>query len=134
MTEVPAHAEDRLRADRTIWMATVAADGTPSVRPVWFTWDGAGILVYSQPGTAKIRHLERNPRTCLHLDPDEWGESVVVLTGEARIAPEQPAADQVAEYVEKYRWGFERLGVSAAEFAADYSVPILVSIDGVQTY
>ena len=52
----------------------------------------------------------------------------------ARIAPDHPPVDQTAAYVEKYTWGFERLGVSASEYAAQYSTPIVISLDRLRTY
>jgi PPOX class probable F420-dependent enzyme len=133
-SELGARAESRLRGERTIWLVTVAEDGSPSVRPVWFVWDGATVLIFSQPKAAKVRHIVANPHVCLHLDPDEWGENVVIVNGSARIAPDHPPADRTPAYVEKYAWGFERLGVSAGEYAADYSVPVLVSFESLRTY
>lgn len=132
--ELGARAEQRLRAERTVWLATVAPDGTPSVRPVWFVWDGESFLVFSQPNAAKVRHIDANPNVCLHLDPDEWGENVVIVSGKARVALDHPPADQTTAYVEKYAWGFDRLGVSPSEYAADYSMPILIAFDRLRTY
>jgi PPOX class probable F420-dependent enzyme len=133
-TELGARAEERLRTERTIWLATVDPGGAPSVRPVWFVWDGESFLVYSSPTAAKLRHIAANPSVCLHLDPDEWGESVVIVHGEARIAPEQPPAAESDAYVAKYGWGFERLGVTVAEYARDYSVPIVIRFTSLRTY
>jgi PPOX class probable F420-dependent enzyme len=125
-SEHGARADERLRAERTIWLATIAADGGPAVRPVWFVWDGDSILVFSRPTAAKVGQIAANSRVCLHLDPDEWGENVVIVFGEARLAPEHAPVDETAAYVEKYGWGLERLGVTAAEYARDYSVPIVI--------
>jgi len=133
-SELGERAEQRLRRERTIWLATVAPDGTPSVRPVWFVWDGDTFLVFSQPTSAKVRHIAANPSVCLHLDPDEWGENVVIVSGEARMAPDHPLADETPAYLEKYAWGFERLGVSASDYASDYSVPILITFKHLRTY
>jgi PPOX class probable F420-dependent enzyme len=133
-SELGARAEQRLRSERTIWLATVAPDGTPAVRPVWFVWDGDSFLIFSQPNAAKVRHISANPRVCLHLDSDAWGENIVIVSGEARVAPEHPPVDQTAAYVEKYGWGFERLGVSASEYAGDYSTPILIRFERLRTY
>jgi hypothetical protein len=36
--------------------------------------------------------------------------------------------------VQKYAWGFERLGVSASEYANDYSMPILITFARLRTY
>jgi PPOX class probable F420-dependent enzyme len=132
--ELGARAERRLRSERTIWLATVAPDATPSVRPVWFVWDGDSVLLFSKPNAAKVRHIAANPSVCLHLDPDEWGENVVIVTGEARIAPDHPPADETRAYVEKYAWGFERLETTPSEYARAYSTPILIGFRGLRTY
>jgi PPOX class probable F420-dependent enzyme len=133
-TELGARAEQRLRSERTIWLVTTTPDGTPSVRPVWFVWDGESFLVFSQPNAAKVRQINANPNVCLHLDADQWGENIVIVSGEARVAPDHPPVDQTAAYVEKYAWGFERLGVSASEYANDYSMPILITFTSLRTY
>ena len=133
-TELGARADRRLRTERTIWLATVDQDGAPSVRPVWFLWDGETFLLYSQPGVAKVRHIEAKPSVSLHLDADEWGESVVIVEGRARIASDHPRADEMPDFVEKYGWGFERFGFSANEYADDYSLPILVAFERLNAY
>ena len=133
-SELGARAERRLRDERTVWLATVAPDGRPSIRPVWFLWDGESFLVFSQPNAAKVRHIADNPKVCLHLDADAFGENIVIVSGEARIAPDHPPADQTAPYVEKYARGFERLGVSASEYADDYSTPVLIAFERLRSY
>lgn len=133
-TELGARAERRLRTERTIWLATVSAAGAPSVRPAWFLWDGERFLLFSQPGAAKVRHIQANPRVSLHLDPDEWGENVVIVTGRAHVAPDHPPADENAEFVQKYGWGFERFGFTPREYAADYSTAIVVELERLRTY
>ena len=133
-TELGARAEQRLRSERTIWLCTVAPDGAPSVRPVWFLWDGVTLLLFSRPRAAKVAHIAANANVCLHLDPDEWGENVVIVSGRARIAPDHPPADQTAAFVDKYAWGFDRFGFSAGEYAEDYSTAILVEVESLRTY
>jgi PPOX class probable F420-dependent enzyme len=115
-----------LREERLAWLVTVRPNGKPEPLPVWFLWDGESFLVYSQAGKRKLRNIEENPDVSLHLDGDGGGGDIVVVSGEARVS-EDPPADQVPAYVEKYSWGFERLGMSAAEFAREYSVPIRIS-------
>lgn len=133
-SERGARADERLRSERTIWLATVDPGGAPAVRPVWFVWDGEAFVVFSRPTAAKVAHIAANPKVCLHLDPDEWGENVVIVSGEARIAPEHLPVDQTPAYVEKYGWGFERLGVTAADYARDYSVPIVIGFSSLRAY
>ena len=127
-TTFGARAARRLRDEKLGWLTTVRADGTPVPVPVWFLWDGeASFLIYSRPGTAKLRNIERNPKVALSLDGDGQGGDIVVVLGEARVADGEPPADQVPDYVEKYTRGFERNRWTPAEFAADYSVPVRVT-------
>jgi len=121
------HVSQRLREDRIIWLTTVNSDGSPHPRPVWFLWDGESFLIYSKPKTHKIEHIAQNSRVSLNLDGDGLGGDIVVFSGVASLVLDAPPADQVAEYVTKYQWGFDRINMTAAEFAQNYAVPIRVT-------
>jgi PPOX class probable F420-dependent enzyme len=125
-TAFGARAERRLREEIVAWLVTVRADGTPVPVPVWFLWEGETFLIYSQPDTPKLRNIERSPRVALHLDGNGRGGDIIVVTGEAAIAPEEPSADEVPDYVAKYGEPIARNGWTPASFAADYSVPVRV--------
>ena len=125
-TEKGARVATRLRDELVAWLVTVAADGTPAPTPVWFWWDGETILVYSQPGKPKLRHIATNPRVALAMRTDEHGDALVVITGEAAVDVTAPAADQVPPYLEKYRGAIARLGSEPAPFAAEYSVAVRI--------
>jgi PPOX class probable F420-dependent enzyme len=120
-------AEERLRDHVTIWFTTVTPEGQPQSTPVWFLWDGSTFLVYSRPGTPKLENVTANPKVSLHLDGDAAGNDVVTFEGTAEILRDQPPADQVPGYVEKYRGPIQDLGWTAESFAADYSVPLRVT-------
>jgi hypothetical protein len=62
----------------------------------------------------------------LHLDGNGQGGDIVVVTGEARVS-DDPPADRVPAYVEKYRAAAERLGWSPEQFAELYRVAVRVS-------
>src|SRR3954465_11361006 len=126
-------AARRLHEERLAWLTTVRRDGTPQPSPVWFLWDGdETFLLYSQPATQKLRNVARNPRVSLHLDGNGSGGSIVVVTAEARIAEDSPAAHEVPAYVSKYGWGFERLRLTPEQFAASYSVPLRLRAVGLR--
>lgn len=125
-TPFGARVARRLDVEAIAWLTTTSAAGAPVPVPVWFLWDGSSFLVYSRPGQPKLASIERNPRVTLNLDSDGRGGDVVVIGGLARLAPDEPPADQVPAYVEKYAWGFQRIGMTAAGFAATYSVPIRI--------
>lgn len=125
-TDVGARVAERLRADLVAWLVTVARDGTPVPTPIWFLWDAATILVYSQPDKPKLRHIADNPRVSVALRTDEHGDDLMVVTGEASVDDAAPPADALPAYVEKYAAEIERQGFNAASFAAAYSVPIRI--------
>ena len=94
----------RLRAARSIWLATSRRDGRALVAPVWFWWDGDRddprlYFITAQP-TLKARNLAREPWVEAHLGD---GDDVVILRGRAAIVAERAEADRVdAAYRAKY--------------------------------
>ena len=125
-TEFGQRVMRRLQEEQVIWLTTVDARRTPQPRPVWFLWEGETFLIYSQPDTAKVRHIRRNPQVALHFDGNERGGDIIVFVGAARIAKEAPAGNENSDYLAKYRSGIERLGSTPARFAGDYSTAIRV--------
>ncbi len=126
-TEFGRRVAERLRNERIIWLTTVAATLRPQPRPVWFLWDGATFLIYSQPNTYKLLHIVRNPQVAVHFDSDGHGGNIVVFNGEASIAADMPPANEVGAYIEKYQADLTRLQTTPRDFAEDYSVAIRVA-------
>ena len=117
-------AQRRLREDRIAWLTTTSADLTPQPVPVWFLWEGAdSFLIYSRPGTAKLRNIAERPRVSLHLDSDGQGGDIVVVLGNLAVS-DDPPAPAVPDYVEKYGAFIARNSWTPESFAADYSVPL----------
>lgn len=53
-------------------LATVMADGTPQVTPVWIDYDGEYLLVNSAKGRIKDRNMEQRPYVAIEIsDPDD---------------------------------------------------------------
>ncbi len=125
-TDKGARVSARLRDELVLWLVTVSADGTPVPTPVWFWWDGETILVYSQTGKPKLRHIATNPRVALALRTDEDGDALVVITGKAVVDESAPTAEALPGYIEKYRRSIARLDSDPATFAAEYSVAIRI--------
>lgn len=131
-SEFGQRAARRLREDVLAWLTTVDRRGTPQPVPVWFLWDGGtSILVYSRPDTPKLRSIEGNPHVSLHLDGNGRGGDIVVCLGQATIANDPPA-DEIPEYIDKYGPLIERNRWSPASFAADYSVPLRITISRIR--
>jgi PPOX class probable F420-dependent enzyme len=124
----------RLRDEQVIWLTTVGADGTPQPNPVWFVVDGRIAVVYNRSDARRLGHIRRNPRVALHLDGDGRGGDVIVLTGTAEIAADQPLAHEFPPYLAKYRQAAERVSGKVDEFSADYSVALRITIDRVRGF
>ena len=126
-TEFGARATRRLRDELIGWLVTVGPDQTPQPIPVWFLWDGQTCLVYSQPNTAKLRNIARTPRVALHLDGDGQGGNIVIMSGEARVVTDVPPATEIPAYLEKYRQGIARIGMTPEMFARTYSITVRIT-------
>ena len=95
--------------------------------PVWFLWDGQTFLIYSQPDRQKLRNISRNPRVDLNLNSNAYGGDIVRVEGMAEIVEDAPSANEVPEYIEKYRAAIARIGFDPDSFARAYSVPLRVA-------
>lgn len=122
-----AHVDARLRSEPIIWLSTVRPDGRPHLVPVWFLWDGATILIFSQPGVQKVRNLRHNRRVTLALNAADDGEDIVIVEGEARLLPAGTVDATLPLYAAKYEQLMARIKTDAATMAADYSQAIRIT-------
>ena len=71
---IPEDYQDLL-ADETkayVYLATVMADGTPQVTPVWFSADDDYILINTAAGRVKDRNMQARPHVALVFqDPND---------------------------------------------------------------
>jgi PPOX class probable F420-dependent enzyme len=127
-TKFGARAERRLREDFIGWLVTVGQDGTPQPNPIWFLYDGSSLLIYSMPDHAKLRHIARNPRVALHLDSQDQGDDIVIVTGTAVVDPNAPPAHENPAYLQKYAEEITRIDQGTAEeMGRAYSVAIRIT-------
>lgn len=133
-TRFGRHINRRLSEEQIIWLTTVDAHNRPQPRPVWFHWDGETILIFSEKGKAKLRHIGRNPNVALNFNTDKEGGDVAVILGEAQILNEPPSANRVRTYLRKYGKGIKRLDMTIAEFRETYTVPVLVTPEAIRGF
>lgn len=87
MERIPDDYRDLLERPIVASLATLMADGTPQVQPVWCGFDGTHLLVNTEKGRQKYRNLSRRRRaTILLVDPENdsrWLEVRGEVVGEA---------------------------------------------------
>ncbi|MFE7130312.1 PPOX class F420-dependent oxidoreductase [Streptomyces sp. NPDC057638] len=75
----------------TAKLATVRADGSPHVAPVWFLLDGDEVVLNTDKDTVKGRSLIRDGRVSICVDDERPPFAFALLSGRAEVSddPEQ---------------------------------------------
>ncbi|MFF9392321.1 PPOX class F420-dependent oxidoreductase [Streptomyces griseoluteus] len=104
---------------RTGKLATVRADGSPHIAPIWFLLDGDDLVFNTGEETVKGRNLARDPRVALCVDDERPPFSFVVLNGQARLSEDLDEIRRWATRIAARYMGEDR----AEEFGARNGVP-----------
>ena len=65
--------------------ASIRADGTPHISPVWYRWEDGKVTVVSADAAVKTRNVRQNPKVALSVATDEWPYQYVILEGDATV-------------------------------------------------
>lgn len=85
----PEQRDGFLRETRIAKLATLNADGSPTIVPVWFDWDGREATVFTLDTSPKIGRIVRDPRVALSVEePLGVKEAWVTIEGAATIERE----------------------------------------------
>ncbi|MBA3431926.1 MAG: PPOX class F420-dependent oxidoreductase [Actinobacteria bacterium] len=95
---------------RTGKVATVGADGSPHVAPVWFVFDGSAVVFTTGADTVKGRNLRRDPRIAMSVDDECPPYSFVYLRGTVELSDDGDALLDAAT-----RLGGRYMGAERAE-------------------
>lgn len=104
---------------RTAKLATVRADGSPHVAPIWVALDGDEIVFMTGEETVKGKAVRRDPRVALSFDDEDPPFSFVVIEGDARIDGDEGERLTWATKIAGRYMGAER----AEEFGRRNAVP-----------
>jgi len=130
-TDFGALVARHLREDQAVWLTVVTPSGKPLPMPVWFWWDGEEtVRVFSLPDTGRVKAIRNNPNVSLNFAGTSHGGDIVVLSATAAIGDDSASVHE--PYAAKYAKGFERLGLTAEQFAAKYSTPLVLTITKVR--
>jgi len=66
-------------------VATVMADGTPQVTPVWIDTDGENVLFNTAKGRVKHRNLVRNPKVAISVVDKADPYRILIVRGTAEF-------------------------------------------------
>ena len=103
-TTIPASHADLLQTTKPAFaqLATVNADGTPQVTPVWVDYDGTHVLVNTARGRVKTKNLERNPRVALSISDPENPYRYVGIQGRVVEMTEKGGDAHIDKMAKKY--------------------------------
>jgi PPOX class probable F420-dependent enzyme len=124
--ELTKQAERRLADDEIAWLTTVTPDGRPAPRPVWFTWDGESIVIYSMNGAARLRYIERNPNVTVHFNSGAGGGGILVISGRAEHMADAPPPSRFPGLLAKYGPVIERMGQTPQWYDDNYGIALRV--------
>jgi PPOX class probable F420-dependent enzyme len=103
MSAVPEAYSDLLTTKKAFAnLATLNADGSPQVTPVWFDWDGSRLRINTAKGRVKDKNLRRAPAVALSImDPDNPYRYVQVK-GKVAAVTESGADAHIDSLAKKY--------------------------------
>jgi PPOX class probable F420-dependent enzyme len=120
---IPASHTDLFQKRAFANLATLNADGTPQVTPVWVDWDGTHVWVNTARGRLKDRNLRRNPRVAISIaDPDNPYRYLGIQGRVAKIT-EEGADAHIDKMAKKY------LDKDAYPYRTPGEVRVLVAIE-----
>ncbi len=102
-------------------LATIRADGTPHVSPVWIDYDGENVVFNTSAGRAKWKHLQRDPRATLQVSNPENPYEYVEVTGSA-VLSQDGADEHIDKLAKKY------MGVDSYPYRTAEEVRVIVRV------
>jgi PPOX class probable F420-dependent enzyme len=98
-----AERDDFLASERTCRVATVGADGSPHVTPLWFAWDGRALWLTSIVQSQRWADVQRDGRVSVVIDAgqDYLELRGVEIRGTAAPVGEVPRTGQPVPQLEK---------------------------------
>jgi PPOX class probable F420-dependent enzyme len=102
MATIPDAFKDLFQKKAFAHLATVGADGTPQVTPVWIDYDGTYVRFNTAKGRVKDRNLSRNPKVALSIQDPDNPYRYVQIRGRVAEATEKGADAHIDALAKKY--------------------------------
>jgi PPOX class probable F420-dependent enzyme len=99
---IPEKYKDLFEKKAFANLATLNADGTPQVTPVWVDFDGDYVLVNSARGRKKDKNMERNRAVALSIQDPDNPYRYVEVRGHVEEITEEGADQHIDKMAKKY--------------------------------
>ena len=122
MATIPASHADLLKKVAFANLATLNADGSPQVTPVWVDFDGTHLIVNTARGRVKTKNLARDARVALSIAEPENPYRYLGIQGRVAEMTEAGADAHIDKMAKKY------LGKDTYPFRAPGEVRVIFKI------
>jgi PPOX class probable F420-dependent enzyme len=102
MAEIPQEAREILDKKSLAHVATLNADGSPQVTPVWISTENGNVAINSAEGRLKPDNLRRDPRVSISVTDPENDYKPVLIRGRATEITHEGADEHIDELAKKY--------------------------------
>ena len=99
---IPEKFRDLFQKKAFAHLATVMADGSPQVTPVWCDYDGTHIRINSAKGRVKDKNMRRQARVALAIMDPENAYRYFAVRGRVVEITEQGADAHIDSLAKKY--------------------------------
>ncbi len=100
--KIPEAFRDLLSKPAFAALATLMADGSPQVSPVWLDLEGDRVVVNSATGRVKDKNLRRDPRVALSIQDPENPYRYLGLQGRVVEITEKGGDEHIDRMAKKY--------------------------------
>jgi len=102
-TVIPAEAMHLLEGRALAHVATLMADGSPQVSPVWIDHDEGTVLINTAEGRLKPINLRRDPRVAISITNPENPYERLLIRGRAVEITDEGADENIDALALRYR-------------------------------
>lgn len=102
MAKIPDSHSDIFAKKAFAHIATIDADGSPQVTPVWIDYDGEHVLFNTARGRKKDRNLQARPRVAVSVQDPDNPYRYVGLQGKVVDVTEDGAIEHIHALSNKY--------------------------------
>jgi PPOX class probable F420-dependent enzyme len=122
MAAIPPSHADILAKPAFAHLATLNADGSPQVTPVWVDFDGTNVVINTARGRVKANNLAREPRVALSISDPENPYRYLAVQGRVVEMTENGSDAHIDRMAKKY------LGKETYPFRAPGEKRVIVKI------